>query len=239
MLAQGLPIPANRESARLVLAAIRERGAVPAITAVDRGVPVVGLEDEALERFLRREGVRKVSTRDLPAAMVARADGATTVAASIALAALAGIRVFATGGIGGVHRGLPGEGSWVGDESADLLEMTRAPVVVICAGAKSILDLPATAERLETLGVPVVGYRTSDLPGFFTRETGIKGVLIIGVQPTTKVAVPRARARAIIRFIELLQRKRGSRVDGARAQRHTAGCEPGEGGGLLDQQNDR
>src|SRR5690349_1946036 len=115
--------------------AVTEAGAVPAVTAVVRGVPTLGLEDEELERFLRRDGVRKVSARDLPAAMVTEADGATTVAATMCLAALGGVAVFATGGIGGVHR----EPAF--DESADLAELARTPVIVVCAGAKSILDL--------------------------------------------------------------------------------------------------
>lgn len=147
---------------------MRAHGAVPAITAVVRGTPTVGLEPEELERFLKRDGVVKVSARDIPIAMASKIDGATTVAASIALAALCGISVFSTGGIGGVHRGAPL------DESADLLELSRTSVVCVCAGAKSILDLPATWERLETLGIAVVGYQTSELPGFFTASTGIK-----------------------------------------------------------------
>ncbi|MFL5576402.1 MAG: pseudouridine-5'-phosphate glycosidase [Gemmatimonadaceae bacterium] len=167
VLAQGLPIPANREAARRMVRAVEGAGAVPAVSAVVRGVPAFGLEGEDLERFLRRDGVRKVSARDIPAAMVAGADGATTVAASLALAAMAGITVFATGGIGGVHREPPF------DESADLAELARSRVLVVCAGAKSILDLPATLERLETLGVAVVGYRTSRLPGFFTADAGL------------------------------------------------------------------
>ena len=167
VLAQGLPIPANRDAASRMIEAVQRVGAVPAISAVVRGTPTFGLEPDELERFLAREGVQKVSARDLPAAMVAGADGATTVAASIALATLGGIPVFATGGIGGVHREPPF------DESADLLELARSSVVVVCSGAKSILDLPATLERLETLGVPVVGYQTSQLPGFFTADTGL------------------------------------------------------------------
>jgi pseudouridylate synthase len=175
VLAQGLPVPANREAARRMTAGVRAQGAVPAITAVARGVPTIGLEPAELERFLRRDGVRKVSARDLAAAVVARTDGATTVAASLALARLAGIDVFATGGIGGVHHDAPGahESACVRDESADLVELARTPMVVVCAGAKSILDLPATMERLETLGVLVVGYRTLELPGFFTTGTGL------------------------------------------------------------------
>jgi pseudouridylate synthase len=148
--------------------AVRQHGAVPAITAVVRGVATVGLEDDELARFLARDGIPKVSARDIPIAMASKVDGATTVAASIALAALGGVSVFSTGGIGGVHRGAPF------DESADLLELSRTSIVCVCAGAKSILDLPATWERLETLGIPVVGFRTGELPGFFTASTGIK-----------------------------------------------------------------
>lgn len=170
VLAQGLPIPHNREAAERMVGAVRRAGAVPAITAVVGGVPTVGLEPEELERFLRRDGVRKVSARDLPAAIAQHADGATTVAASLLLAHASEprITVFATGGIGGVHRDAPY------DESADLAELSRTPMVVVCAGAKSILDLHATWERLESLGVPVIGYRTAELPGFFTAETGIR-----------------------------------------------------------------
>ncbi|MGI8496665.1 MAG: pseudouridine-5'-phosphate glycosidase [Gemmatimonadaceae bacterium] len=167
VLAQGLPVPANREAAQRMRDAAMRRGAIPAITGVVGGAPSCGLREEDLERFLARDGVRKVSARDLGAAVAQGADGATTVAASLVLARAAGIDVFATGGIGGVHRGAPF------DESADLLELSRIPMVVVCAGAKAILDLHATMERLETLGVPVIGYRTHELPGFFTASTGI------------------------------------------------------------------
>ncbi len=160
-------MPANRRAATRMLGEVEAAGAVPAITAVSRGVARVGLDDDDLERFLRRDGVRKVSARDLALCMAQQADGATTVAATVALCALAGLEVFATGGIGGVHRDAPF------DESADLVELARSPVIVVCAGAKSILDLTATLERLETLGVPVVGYRTRELPGFFTASTGL------------------------------------------------------------------
>jgi pseudouridine-5'-phosphate glycosidase len=152
--------------------AVRAAGAEPAVSAVVRGTPTLGLEPDELERFLARDGVRKVSARDLAAAMLRGDDGATTVAASLALGALAGVPVFATGGIGGVHRAAPGAPS-PHDESADLMELARTPMVVVCAGAKSILDLPATLERLETLGVPVVGYGTDRLPGFFTVDAGL------------------------------------------------------------------
>jgi len=167
VLAQGLPDPANREADRRMRAAVRMRGAVPAVTAIVRGVPSIGLDEADLARFLDRSGIIKVSARDLAWAMAAGRDGATTVAASLALCALAGLEVFATGGIGGVHRGA----AW--DESADLLELARSPVITVCAGAKSILDLPATVERLETLGVAVIGYRTDEFPGFFTARTGL------------------------------------------------------------------
>ena len=168
VLAQGLPIPHNRDAAERMMRAVGARGARAAISAVVDGRPTLGLTDKELERFLARDGVRKVSARDLGAAIVQRADGATTVAATLALASLAGIDVFATGGIGGVHR----EPAF--DESADLAELARSPMIVVCAGAKSILDLPATMERLETYGVPVIGYRTNEMPGFFTAETGLR-----------------------------------------------------------------
>jgi pseudouridylate synthase len=168
VLAQGLPIPANAEAEARMRAAVEAEGAAPAITAVVRGRLSVGLEPDDLRRFLAREGVAKVSARDLAVAMVDERDGATTVAAALACAEAAGIPVFATGGIGGVHR----EPAF--DESADLLALSRTPVVTICAGAKSILDLPATLERLETLGVTVVGYGTDEFPGFFTARTGLR-----------------------------------------------------------------
>ena len=167
VLAQGLPIPRNREAGERMCGAVERAGALPAITGVVAGTPTVGLEAAELERFLRRDGVRKVSARDLATAVAIGADGATTVAATLALAAAVGVEVFATGGIGGVHR----EPAF--DESADLAELARTPMIVVCAGAKSILDLRATWERLESLGVPVVGFRTSELPGFFSAETGI------------------------------------------------------------------
>jgi pseudouridine-5'-phosphate glycosidase len=165
---QGLPAPYNRQAAERVIHAVEAVGAIPAITAVVRGVPTAGLEPDELERLLESgDSVTKVSARDVPWAMARGLDGATTVAGSLLLAARAGICVFATGGIGGVHRAPPF------DESADLAELARSPLVVVCAGAKSILDLRATVERLETLGVLVAGYGTSELPGFFTVETGI------------------------------------------------------------------
>lgn len=229
VLAQGLPVPANRRAAERMVSAISTRDAVPAITAVVRGIPTLGLEADELEGFLRRDGVEKVSARDLAAAMVKGANGATTVAAALALSTLAGVSVFATGGIGGVHREVnPRPTDWVRDESSDLAELARSSVVVVCAGAKSILDLPATWERLETLGVLVVGYRTSELPAFFTAESGIRlsvradspaevarlfraqrnlgrpGALVVVQRPPAAVALERSEVdRAVARALEL------------------------------------
>ena len=167
VFAQGLPIPANKTAARSMVEAVESRGAVAAITAVVRGIPAAGLTAEELERFLARDGIVKVSARELALAIARGTDGATTVAAAIRLAHLAGIEVFATGGIGGVHRAPPF------DESADLAELARTPVIVVCSGAKAILDLRATAERLDSLGVTVIGYRTAELPAFYGAESGI------------------------------------------------------------------
>lgn len=167
VFAQGLPSPANADAARRMMAAVERVGAVPAISAIAAGNATFGLSDDELARFLARDGVMKVSARDLAVAMLEGRDGATTVAGTLALMALSPITVFATGGIGGVHREPPF------DESADLAELARTPVVVVCAGAKSILDLHATIERLESLGVLVVGYRTREMPGFFFPDTGI------------------------------------------------------------------
>jgi pseudouridine-5'-phosphate glycosidase len=149
-------------------AAVEGEGATPGVTAVVGGTPVVGLTPDELLRFLGRDGIAKVSSRDLGAVMAGRGDGATTVAASLTICRAAGLRVFATGGIGGVHREPPF------DESADLLELSRTPTIVVCAGAKSVLDLAATLEHLETLGVAVVGYQTDELPGFLYANTGLR-----------------------------------------------------------------
>jgi pseudouridylate synthase len=150
-----------------MVAAVESHGAVAAITAVVRGIPSAGLTEDELERFLARDGIAKVSARDLALTMARAVDGATTVAAALALARLAGIEVLATGGIGGVHRAPPF------DESGDLAELARTPMIVVCSGAKAILDLRATAERLDTLGIPVIGYRTAELPAFYGAESGI------------------------------------------------------------------
>ena len=173
VIAHGLPRPTNLETARLLEADIRGAGALPATIAIADGATVVGADDVLLERLARELGVRKVSTRDL-APLLARGRsgglGATTVATTVEIAAAAGIAVFATGGIGGVHRGA--ERTF--DISADLGALARHPVCVVCAGAKLILDLPKTLEVLETLGVPVIGFGTDELPAFYARSSGLR-----------------------------------------------------------------
>jgi pseudouridine-5'-phosphate glycosidase len=168
ILAHGLPYPVSLEVGRALEATVRQRGAVPATIAVLDGKLSVGLDDAQLER-VARGGIEKLGRRDLGAALARRTDGATTVSATLVGAVQAGIQVFATGGIGGVHRDL----DVAMDISSDLGELARSPVAVVCAGAKSILDLPRTSELLETLGVPVIGFGTDELPAFYARESGI------------------------------------------------------------------
>jgi len=174
VVAQGLPPPANLEAARRCAGAVREAGAVPAFVAVAEGKVVVGAGDAELAR-LADPGVRaaKAGVRDLAALLVARRDAGTTVSATVAVAALVGIRVFATGGIGGVHRATPEDGA-LRDRSSDLVELARRPVCTVAAGPKVILDVAATAEELESLGVPVVGWRTSELPAFYVAQSGVE-----------------------------------------------------------------
>ncbi len=171
IISHGMPYPQNVETALRVEEIVRSNGAVPATIAVIGGRLKAGLVREEIER-LGKAGtdVTKVSRRDFPFVVAGRRDGATTVAATMIVAELAGIRVFATGGIGGVHRGA--EHSF--DISADLEELSRTGVAVVCAGAKSILDLGLTLEYLETRGVPVIGYRTDELPAFYTRASGFR-----------------------------------------------------------------
>jgi pseudouridine-5'-phosphate glycosidase len=172
VVAQGLPAPHNLEAARRCARAVRAAGAVPAMVAVIGGRIVVGATDEDLARLADPVSKpAKAGSRDLAALCAAGRDAGTTVSATCAIAAQAGIRVFATGGIGGVHR--KADANDPPDVSADLVEMSRRAVCVVSAGPKAILDLPATAEVLETLGVPVIGYRTSELPAFFTQGSGI------------------------------------------------------------------
>jgi pseudouridine-5'-phosphate glycosidase len=168
LIAHGLPWPVNLETARAAEAMIRSEGAIPATIAVWRGVPTVGLTDTELEELARRKDILKAGRRDLCLAVAQQRTAATTVAATMFLAHRAGIRIFATGGIGGAHRGT--DRDW--DISADLLELAHTPVAVVCAGAKSILDLPRTLEILETHSVPVIGYRTDEFPAFFVLRSG-------------------------------------------------------------------
>lgn len=168
IIAHGLPRPQNLQAAHDFEAILTDAGVTPATIAVIDGVPTVGLSDKELERVALSDDVVKVSSRDLAVAVGRRASGATTVAATSTLAALAGVRVFATGGLGGVHRAA----SESFDESADLVTLSRTRITVVCAGVKSILDIPATLERLETLNVPVVGYRTNHFPAFYLSDSG-------------------------------------------------------------------
>ena len=165
VIAHGLPYPNNLTTARRMEEVIREHGAIPATIAVFGGRIRVGLTDAELVSLAERGHFRKLSRRDLPGVIAAGADGATTVATTATIAHWAGIRIFATGGIGGVHRGTPF------DISNDLPTLASVPVAVVCSGAKSILDLPATLEWLETAGVPVLGYGTDEFPAFFSRQS--------------------------------------------------------------------
>lgn len=169
IISHGLPTETSAETAREIEAEVRRSGAVPATIAVVDGLVRVGLGDDDLVRVAEGEDVVKASIRDLGMVLARGTTGATTVASTSYLAHLAGIRVFATGGLGGVHRGA--QDTW--DESADLAALSSVPVTVVCAGVKSILDVPATLERLETLSVTVVGYRTATFPGFYIRDTGL------------------------------------------------------------------
>ncbi|KLK94550.1 pseudouridine-5'-phosphate glycosidase [Microvirga vignae] len=169
IITHGMPHPQNVTTAREVEAVVRVNGAVPATIAIIAGRIKVGLTDEELDWLGTATDVMKLSRADLPYAIAARRHGATTVAATMICAHLAGLRVFATGGIGGVHQGV----EITMDISADLDELTRTPVTVVCAGAKAILDLPRTLEYLETRGVPVVAYQTDDFPAFWSRTSGL------------------------------------------------------------------
>jgi len=170
IISHGMPYPDNLAVAKEVEAVVRAEGAVPATIAIVKGKICVGLEPDTLERFARATDVMKCSRRDIPFAVSQEINGATTVSATMLIAAMAGIEVFATGGIGGVHRGA--ESSW--DVSADLPEFSKTPVAVVSAGAKAILDLPKTLEYLETMGVPVIGFQTDDFPAFYSRTSGLK-----------------------------------------------------------------
>lgn len=186
LITHGLPFPINLETARAMENAVRDSGAVPATIAILQGQITVGMTADELSYLAQARNVRKCSRRDFPIVLAAGGDGATTVAGTMIVAHLAGIQVFATGGIGGVHRGHPG------DVSADLMELAQTPVTVVCAGAKAILDLPLTLEVLETHGVPVIGYQCSEFPAFYTRRSGLP-VDIRCDTPGEVAAIMRAR----------------------------------------------
>ena len=170
IIAHGMPYPENVNTAKRLGNIIRDAGCVPAIVAVSEGKVCVGIDDVLLERIAKEKGVLKVSRRDIPIAIASKALGATTVSGTLVIAHAAGIKVFVTGGIGGAHRGA--ETSM--DVSSDLEELAISDVAVVSAGVKAILDLPKTLEILETKGVPVVGYKTDELPAFYTRSSGLK-----------------------------------------------------------------
>jgi pseudouridine-5'-phosphate glycosidase len=180
VIAHGLPRPTNLETARKLETVVSEAGATPATIAIIDGQPHIGLNDEQLELLAASGDIKKVSIRDLSIALAQKWNGATTVASTCWIAHRAGIKVFATGGIGGVHRGsLP-------DVSADLPQLAQTPIVVVCSGAKIVLDLPATREWLETFGVTVVGYQCDEMPAFYSRRSGLS--VDVRVESATDVA---------------------------------------------------
>lgn len=170
IISHGMPYPKNVQTALMVEKVIRDEGAIPATIGIIDGEPVIGMTPEEIENFGKKGGICKVSRRDLPVIYAKKMWGATTVSATMILAAQAGIEVFVTGGIGGVHRGA----EKTMDISADLQELAKTNVTVVCAGAKAILDLPLTLEYLETMGVPVLGFKTKELPAFYTSKSGLK-----------------------------------------------------------------
>lgn len=170
VIAHGLPAPHNLETAQACESAVRASGAEPATIGIIAGQPIIGLTEDQLQAIATRTDVAKVNLANIGAVIAQQRWGATTVASTLHFATMAGIKVFATGGIGGVHRGASDNF----DISADLNALARYPVVTVCAGAKAILDLPKTLEVLETLGVPVVGYQTNELPAFYSRSSGLK-----------------------------------------------------------------
>ncbi|NJK79679.1 MAG: pseudouridine-5'-phosphate glycosidase [Chloroflexaceae bacterium] len=218
VITHGLPFPHNLAIARLMEAEVQQQGAIPATIGVIAGNIVVGLDDAQLEQLARSTTAHKLSRRDLPVALAQQWDGGTTVAATMAIARRAGISVFATGGIGGVHRGY----QHTLDISADLTELARTPVLVVCAGAKAILDLPATLEYLETQSVPIMGYQTDEFPAFYSQSSGMpipacadspaevaaiwrahrvlgnEAGMLLCVPPPAESALPRAEVEAAI-----------------------------------------
>ena len=217
IVGQGLPAPHNLRAARDSEAAIRKEGAVPATVAVLDGRLRVGLEDRELERIA--SGAVKVSSRDLGPAVVRGTAGATTVAATMRIASMAGIRFFATGGIGGAHRGHPE------DQSADLEELGRTPVAVFCAGAKIILDLSTTLEKLDSLAVPVLGYGCDEFPAFYTRHSPGRVSRVDGAEETARVlrAAWQTGSRGIVVAIPPPSELEGAQEIADRAVRDVAG----------------
>jgi len=231
VITHGLPQPINLELARLVEEEVRRVGVTPATIAVMDGSVHVGLRQEELERLATMTPNRKMSRRDLAIALSRRLTGGTTVAGTLLIARMAGIRVFSTGGIGGVHRG----SRW--DVSADLEELARSPLVVVCSGAKAILDLEATVEMLETLGIPVIGYRTHAFPAFYSRESGLPvdvtvdsadevveialrhwqlgltGAVLVVQAPPDEVAIPHEQMERIVQ--EALEEAQVKRIRGS------------------------
>ena len=169
IISHGMPYPKNVETALKVEQVIKDHGAIPATIGIIDGEPIIGMSPDEIEQFGKRQGIIKVSRRDLPVVYAKKLWAATTVAATMILAHEAGIEVFVTGGIGGVHRGA----QQTMDISADLQELAKTDVTVVCAGAKAILDLPLTLEYLETMGVPVLGFKTKELPAFYTSRSGL------------------------------------------------------------------
>jgi len=227
VLAQGLPFPHNLEAARRCEAAVRSTGATPAALAVIDGQLHLGVTEAQTLRLAQGEGLLKLGSRDLAVAIAQGRTGGTTVSATCELAALAGIEVFATGGLGGVHRGF----DVALDISQDLPALARWPVAVVCAGAKSVLDLPRTLELLETLGVPVIGVGTDELPGFYSRETGLtlehrvddarqaaavlsarlalkQGGVVFALPPPPPTALPRAQVERHLKAALALAKRR-------------------------------
>lgn len=229
VLTHGLPHPINLELAEKMDTTVRDHGAVPAAIGILEGMVRVGLSTAQVVELVNAEQCRKISSRDFGAAITNSGYGGTTVAGTLVVARAVGIQVFATGGIGGVHRDAPF------DISADLIELSRSPVVVVCAGAKAILDLPATLEILETLGVPVIGYQTDTFPAFYSRESelpvtaradspsavaeivrihwgmGLNSAVLLAVPPPADVAIPAAQVVTAIDQALLEARQNGIR----------------------------
>ena len=197
IIAHGMPYPQNLETAMECMQIVREVGAVPAIIGIIEGTPTVGLSTDQVKLLAKSDSVAKVSRRDIPIAMAKKLNGATTVAATMILASLAGIKIFATGGIGGVHRGA----QKTMDVSADIMELAKTDVVVVCSGCKSILDIGLTLESLETQGVPVLGYQTTEFPAFYTRKVVFASNIVLIHQ--MKLPIQLMQSMSLVCMVEL------------------------------------